>query len=89
MAGTVPSRLSMRQRIFSVVGAHPDFMKTAPVMAETARRPAESEQLLIETGQHDDFEMCVFRSKPNTDSAASRTLIPEQAEPIPPANASG
>ena len=23
---------------------------------------------------------CVFRSKPNTDSAASRTLIPRQAE---------
>ena len=57
MAGTVPSGSSRRQRILHVVGARPNFMKTAPVMAEMARRPAEFEQLLVHTGQHYDFEM--------------------------------
>ena len=32
-------------------------MKTAPIMAEMARHPAEFEQLLVHTGQHYDFEM--------------------------------
>jgi UDP-N-acetylglucosamine 2-epimerase (non-hydrolysing) len=32
-------------------------MKTAPVMAEMARRPEEFEQVLVHTGQHYDFEM--------------------------------
>jgi UDP-N-acetylglucosamine 2-epimerase (non-hydrolysing) len=48
---------SIRQRILHVVGARPNFMKTAPVMAEMSRRPAEFEQLLVHTGQHYDFEM--------------------------------
>lgn len=47
----------MRQRILHVVGARPNYMKTAPVMAEMSRRPAEFEQLLVHTGQHYDFEM--------------------------------
>jgi UDP-N-acetylglucosamine 2-epimerase (non-hydrolysing) len=57
MAGTTPSGAVTRQRILHVVGARPNFMKTAPVMAEMARRPAEFEQLLVHTGQHYDFEM--------------------------------
>lgn len=44
-------------RILHVVGARPNFMKTAPVMAEMARRPDRFEQLLVHTGQHYDDEM--------------------------------
>jgi len=51
---------SMRQRILHVIGARPNYMKTAPVMAEMSRRPAEFEQLLVHTGQHYDFEMSEF-----------------------------
>jgi UDP-N-acetylglucosamine 2-epimerase (non-hydrolysing) len=44
-------------RILHVVGARPNFMKTAPVMAEMARHPDRFEQLLVHTGQHYDYEM--------------------------------
>ena len=46
-----------RLRVLHVVGARPNFMKTAPVMAAMARRPDEFEQLLVHTGQHYDFQM--------------------------------
>lgn len=48
---------SVGQRILHVVGARPNFMKTAPVMAAMSRRTGEFEQLLVHTGQHYDFEM--------------------------------
>jgi UDP-N-acetylglucosamine 2-epimerase (non-hydrolysing) len=44
-------------RILSVVGARPNFMKTAPVLAELARRPERFESLLVHTGQHYDDAM--------------------------------
>src|SRR5947208_606806 len=44
-------------RILHVVGARPNFMKTAPVMAEMARRPDLFQQVLVHTGQHYDFGM--------------------------------
>jgi UDP-N-acetylglucosamine 2-epimerase (non-hydrolysing) len=46
-----------RLKILAVVGARPNFMKTAPVLAEMARRPELFEPLLVHTGQHYDDEM--------------------------------
>ena len=43
--------------MLSVVGARPNFMKTAPVIAELDRRPAEFTSVLVHTGQHYDDAM--------------------------------
>jgi len=43
--------------IFHVVGARPNFMKIAPIMAVLARFPDEFQQSLIHTGQHYDRNM--------------------------------
>ena len=40
-----------------VVGARPNFMKTAPIMAEMAKYPDEFSQILVHTGQHYDDDM--------------------------------
>jgi len=40
-------------RIINVVGARPNMMKIAPIMAEMAKYP-EIEQVLVHTGQHYD-----------------------------------
>jgi UDP-N-acetylglucosamine 2-epimerase (non-hydrolysing) len=40
-----------------VVGARPNFMKTAPIIAEMATRPDAFEQVLVHTGQHYDANM--------------------------------
>jgi UDP-N-acetylglucosamine 2-epimerase (non-hydrolysing) len=42
--------------ILHVVGARPNFVKTAPIMAALARRPGVR-QLLVHTGQHYDHAM--------------------------------
>ena len=57
MSSTHPAGPRRPQRVLHVVGARPNFMKTAPVMAAMRRRPDEFEQLLVHTGQHYDFEM--------------------------------
>lgn len=44
-------------RLLNVVGARPNFMKMAPIVAETLRRPTEVTQVLIHTGQHYDEAM--------------------------------
>jgi UDP-N-acetylglucosamine 2-epimerase (non-hydrolysing) len=44
-------------RVVHVVGARPNFMKTAPIMAEMAKRPGAFEQRLVHTGQHYDANM--------------------------------
>jgi UDP-N-acetylglucosamine 2-epimerase (non-hydrolysing) len=44
-------------KILHVVGARPNFMKTAPVMAELGRRPERFTQVLVHTGQHYDHNM--------------------------------
>jgi UDP-N-acetylglucosamine 2-epimerase (non-hydrolysing) len=44
-------------KILHVVGARPNFMKTAPIMREMAKYPQEFEQLLVHTGQHYDDNM--------------------------------
>jgi len=43
-------------RVFNVVGARPNMMKMAPVMAEMRRHP-ELAPVLVHTGQHYDFIM--------------------------------
>src|SRR2546429_3488984 len=51
------------QRIVSVVGARPNFVKLAPVERELSRRHGV-EHLIVHTGQHYDSEMSesIFRS---------------------------
>ena len=46
-----------RWTVVSVVGTRPNFMKTAPVLAELSRRPDRFTSLLVHTGQHYDDEM--------------------------------
>ncbi len=41
-------------KVLHVVGARPNFMKTAPIMSEMSRYPALFEQVLVHTGQHYD-----------------------------------
>src|SRR5712691_10967731 len=43
-------------KILHVVGARPNFMKVAPVLAELRRHPGV-EQVLVHTGQHYDAKM--------------------------------
>jgi UDP-N-acetylglucosamine 2-epimerase (non-hydrolysing) len=47
----------MTTRILHVVGARPNFMKTAPLMAAMGRHPEVFEQVLVHTGQHYDAAM--------------------------------
>lgn len=44
-------------KILHVVGARPNFPKTAPIMAEMARHPDLFDQALVHTGQHYDYNM--------------------------------
>jgi len=44
-------------KIMHVVGARPNFMKIAPIMAAIAKQPDEFDQLLVHTGQHYDRNM--------------------------------
>src|SRR3954464_3032131 len=45
------------RHVLSVVGARPNFMKTAPVIAALARRPVQVRHTLVHTGQHYDDAM--------------------------------
>jgi UDP-N-acetylglucosamine 2-epimerase (non-hydrolysing) len=47
---------NQRLRIMSIVGARPNMMKIAPLMAEL-RRDREIEAVLVHTGQHYDYSM--------------------------------
>jgi UDP-N-acetylglucosamine 2-epimerase (non-hydrolysing) len=44
-------------KILHVVGARPNFIKIAPIVAEMARHPSCFEQVLVHTGQHYDKKM--------------------------------
>lgn len=44
-------------KIMHVVGARPNYMKAAPLMAEMARYPAIFQQACVHTGQHYDVNM--------------------------------
>src|SRR3712207_1831449 len=49
------------EHVMSVVGARPNFMKTAPVIAALARRPGAPRHTLVHTGQHyDDAMSAIF-----------------------------
>jgi len=45
------------KKIIHVVGARPNFMKAAPVLAEMGNFPDQFESLLVHTGQHYDANM--------------------------------
>ena len=47
---------SNRLRIMSIVGARPNMMKVAPLMAEM-RRHEDIQPILVHTGQHYDYSM--------------------------------
>jgi UDP-N-acetylglucosamine 2-epimerase (non-hydrolysing) len=49
--------MAAQRTILSVVGARPNFMKTAPVIAALQRRSGEFESVLVHTGQHYDETM--------------------------------
>jgi UDP-N-acetylglucosamine 2-epimerase (non-hydrolysing) len=44
-------------KVLAVVGARPNFIKTAPVLGELRRRPERFESVLVHTGQHYDDAM--------------------------------
>lgn len=44
-------------KVLHVVGARPNYMKTAPVMRQMARHPDAFEQVLVHTEQHYDYSM--------------------------------
>ncbi|MEP7339240.1 MAG: UDP-N-acetylglucosamine 2-epimerase (non-hydrolyzing) [Acidobacteriota bacterium] len=44
-------------KILNIVGARPNFMKMAPIIAAIQRRSAEASQTLVHTGQHYDEAM--------------------------------
>ena len=48
---------SVSTRVLHVVGARPNFMKTAPLMRELDARAGHFDQLLVHTGQHYDDDM--------------------------------
>lgn len=45
------------KKIVMVVGARPNFMKSAPLMRELAKHPDHFETILIHTGQHYDHKL--------------------------------
>ena len=45
------------KRIVLVVGARPNFMKSAPLMRELGKYPSRFEKILIHTGQHYDHKL--------------------------------
>jgi UDP-N-acetylglucosamine 2-epimerase (non-hydrolysing) len=53
----MPIRMGERQKILSVVGTRPNFMKVAPIVAALRRREQEFEHVLVHTGQHYDAGM--------------------------------
>lgn len=44
-------------KILNIVGARPNFMKMAPIIAAISRRSGEASQILVHTGQHYDETM--------------------------------
>jgi UDP-N-acetylglucosamine 2-epimerase (non-hydrolysing) len=44
-------------KVLHVVGARPNYMKVAPIMAEMTKHPDKFEQVLVHTGQHYDDNM--------------------------------
>src|SRR5690349_4134008 len=53
----VHPRLKTMLRVINVVGARPNFMKVAPIVAAMKRRPEKFLPLVVHTGQHYDASM--------------------------------
>jgi len=82
-------------RVINVVGARPNFMKVAPIVAAMKRRPARFQPLVVHTGQHYDAAMSdsFFRDlelpQPDThlgvgsgSHAAQTAAVMERFEPV-------
>jgi len=82
-------------KVINVVGARPNFMKVAPIVAAMKQRAAHFDPLLIHTGQHYDAAMsdAFFRDldlpKPDTylgvgsgSHAAKTAAVMERFEPV-------
>lgn len=82
-------------KIINVVGARPNFMKVAPIVAAMKRRPAKFQPLVVHTGQHYDAAMSdsFFRDlelpQPDThlgvgsaSHAAQTAAVMERFEPV-------
>jgi UDP-N-acetylglucosamine 2-epimerase (non-hydrolysing) len=82
-------------KVINVVGARPNFMKVAPIVAAMKSRPAKFQPLIVHTGQHYDAEMSdsFFRDlhlpQPDThlgvgsgSHAAQTAAVIERFEPV-------
>lgn len=82
-------------KVINVVGARPNFMKVAPIVAAMKARPAKFQPLVVHTGQHYDADMSdsFFRDlqlpQPDTDlgvgsgsHAAQTAAVMERFEPV-------
>src|SRR5687767_1123643 len=82
-------------KVINVVGARPNFMKVAPIVAAMKRRPATFQPLVVHTGQHYDSAMSdsFFRDldlpQPDThlgvgsgSHAAQTAAVMERFEPV-------
>ena len=82
-------------RVINVVGARPNFMKVAPIVAAMKKRPAKFLPLVVHTGQHYDASMSdsFFRDlelpQPDThlgvgsgSHAAQTAAVMERFEPV-------
>ena len=82
-------------KVINVVGARPNFMKVAPIVAAMKRRPADFHPLVVHTGQHYDAAMSdsFFRDldlpQPDThlgvgsaSHAAQTAAVMERFEPV-------
>ncbi len=82
-------------KVINVVGARPNFMKVAPIVAAMKARPAVFQPLVVHTGQHYDAEMSdsFFRDlqlpQPDThlgvgsaSHAAQTAAVMERFEPV-------
>src|SRR5215203_2200950 len=82
-------------KVINVVGARPNFMKVAPIVAAMKRRPAKFQPLVVHTGQHYDSAMSdsFFRDldlpQPDThlgvgsgSHAAQTAAVMERFEPV-------
>ena len=50
-ASADPTQMA-KQRLLYVVGARPNFVKMAPVVAELKRRRPDADHVVVHTGQH-------------------------------------
>src|SRR5689334_12115257 len=82
-------------KVFNVVGARPNFMKVAPIVAAMKQRPEKFQPLVVHTGQHYDAAMSdsFFRDlelpEPDThlgvgsgSHAAQTAAVMERFEPV-------